>query len=902
MLISFAPGLTRPLPAALLGGLGAGLVCLTWVLLKLRFDGILKHLGAAVARMATGDLRLGLEGAHGGELGRLEQGLKAMREALQQQFEEEIAAFEISRGMFQALLDHATVGIFLSSPEGIILKASSFGCALFGYETYEVEGQGLELILGGWAGLARVPGRIYDPASEDLAGIECLCRRRDRTEFWGEVTGTLLDPQQPGRGVIWTLYDISERKGHQRVLEARNLELEEARRGALAASEAKSNFLANMSHEIRTPLNGVLGTAELLSGTGLDAEQRDHLNVITSCGESLLALLNDILDLSKLEAGKLRFETIPFDPLHLAFDVVELFRAKAAASNLELLVECDPVTPPRLNGDPGRLRQVLANLMSNAIKFTAAGHVLVVLRVRAAGAGRFTLEIVVEDTGIGVAPEVLPLLFKPFSQADASTSRHYGGTGLGLALCRRILEDLGGRIDLASEPGRGSRFTLSLDLGAASSPAPFQPSPASLQGVRVLLVDDNPRNLVILCRQVEVLGARPVPVQSGPEALALLARDPAFELAVLDRQMPGMAGETLGQRIRANPALDHLGLLACTSSGQQGEAELFRASGFEGYLVKPVRMEVLARVLALVLDRKRSGVDGPLITRHMVAEGKSATDGQGQPLPPMQVLLVEDNEVNQAIAKKMLEDLGMKVATAGDGLQALAAFQGAAYDLIFMDCQMPGMDGYTATGRIRELEDGSDKHIPVIALTAHALGGAREQCLAAGMDDHLTKPLTRRSLEDALRRWGSATVSEGATAETPAQDPDGPGLDWARFREMEALFGDTPEGFQGRVLTPFIHQAEQLAQELREAAAAGDPKALGTAAHALKGASMNLGFQALGHIAQNLERSPASHLGAEPPLLRAFQDELDRVLGMVRKPPPYVQAFGRKAPLSSLRT
>ncbi len=621
---------------------------------------------------------------------------------------------------------------------------------------------------------------MADVLARGTARFDWLHRRLDGTIFLADVSLLLLPAARPVDGpprILVTWRDITARKQAEEALVAANLALE--RQTVLAnhmaaeaelASQAKGEFLANMSHEIRTPMNGILGMTELLIGTGLNPEQEDYARTAYRSAEALLTLLNDILDFSKIEAGKMVFEAIPFDPRQAAYDSVDLFRQKAAEHEVELLVRISPDLPARFIGDPGRWRQILANLVGNAVKFTRRGHILVEVGREPRDPGpecgtcahrgccEHMLVLSITDTGIGIPADRLPHLFAAFVQADQSTSRRFGGTGLGLAICRRLAELMGGSIGVTSVEGQGSTFTVRLPLLVDATPAMPAPETAgTLAGLRLLVVDDNIVNGRIVCEQLEMLGARPEheadPVQALATVCAAATGDDPHAGLILDLHMPVLDGVALATTLLADPTTAAIPLILLTSSGARGDAQRMAEVGFSGYLVKPARLEVLGAVVAAAIANRRAGRK-QLVTRHSVRESQEGAPGALRPAISGRVLLVEDNLVNQKLGRIMLAHLGVDVVLAGDGQEALDRLAAQDFDLVLMDCQMPVLDGYEATAAIRTREANEGRaRVPIIAMTANALAGDRERCLAAGMDDHLAKPVREAQLAAILRRW-----------------------------------------------------------------------------------------------------------------------------------------------------
>ena len=619
---------------------------------------------------------------------------------------------------------------------------------------------------------------------------------------------------------------------------------------AEAASRAKSAFLATMSHEIRTPMNGIIGMTALLSDTVLGRVQREYAEAIRTSANSLLAIINDILDFSKIEAGKLEMESLEMDLRGNVEDVGAMLAVQAAQKDLELIVHVHADVPQVVRSDPQRIRQCLLNLLGNAVKFTTAGEIVLQVRVLARRDGAAVVRFEVRDTGIGIAPEAHADLFRPFTQADSSTTRKFGGTGLGLSIVKRLVELMGGEIGMQSEPGKGSRFWFDLPLVA------LEPSGRSAKlrlygaGRRILLVDDSETNRRALAGQLESFGFTVQTAASGARALAELQRAVSsgapYEAVLIDYQMPDTDGAALGGRLAADPNLAGVRRVLLTSLDRAGDPARFAALGFAGYLTKPVRTRELRECLQHVLAQDGEGWStstNPLIARAQLAN----------PTPRQyvgRVLVVEDNPVNQKVAQKFLERMGCSVRVASDGTEAVAASAEERFDLILMDMQMPKMDGLTATRTIRAREAGSAR-TPIVALTANVLAGQFQSCFDAGMDDVLAKPLEIARLHDVLERFVAPLPAPPAVPERrPGPDLAPPPLDLARLAKLAG--GD--HAFMSELVSVFRASAASALAALRVALTETlDRQALLHEAHKLKGASDNVGASRLRELALRVE-------------------------------------------------
>jgi PAS domain S-box-containing protein len=768
------------------------------------------------------------------------------------------------RQFLDALTKTSPVAIEVLDPQQRVISCNPAFEGLFGATEAEVIGKTIDFFY-------KDPQMLKEAyAFLELAKTSPQHTVRDRPRMDGslvtvEISAAPVIVQGENVGTVVTFHDISD--------------LEKARKDAEDANRAKSEFLANMSHEIRTPMNGVMGMLELALGTQLDTDQRDYLTTSLQSAEALLALLNDILDFSKIEAKHLDLEKIPFNLRTTVEDVAYTMAERAQSKGLELICQIDPELHMDLMGDPARLRQILVNLIGNAIKFTSQGEIVIRAECEENTAEKTTIHFSVSDTGVGISPERQQAIFDRFTQADGSTTRKFGGTGLGLTICKQLAEMMGGKIGVESRSGEGSTFWFTLPFDKRLEPSTVKPPvvqrPVSIQGVHVLGVDDNTTNRVILSRMLSGFGCRVQMAENGQAAVDILKaayeQHNPFEIVLLDLQMPGMDGEETARLIKADPAIKDTKVIILTSMGQRGDAARMLALGCSGYLMKPVKMQMLLEALVSVMEES---IEKPqLITQHSISE-KVRQD--------QRVLLAEDNPVNQKLATLLMQKAGYSIDVAENGIEALDMVKNGKYSLVFMDVQMPDMDGLDATRAIRQWEgQGNRGHIPIIAMTASAMKGDREMCLEAGMDDYVSKPLKPEFLYDTMRKWlsGPKEMVSGQIQTSPVDLPPAEAAVQEIPLDMpEALdrFANDNDIFT-QVCREFVNSLPVRIDAMRNVFAAKNMQEFFRLVHNLKGVSANLSANPLMRIMREMEELGAlDELDAIPSLLDKAESETER--------------------------
>jgi two-component system, sensor histidine kinase and response regulator len=797
------------------------------------------------------------------------------------ELERTTTALAASEAFLQSLVENVPVNIFRKDREGRFIFVNRRFCERQGKSSSEILGKtDFDINQPEIAEQFRAHDREIMESREPFAADEVEITPNGQHTWIHTLKVPIEDSNGEITGVQGMYWDITAKKQAEESLRM-------AKESAETAARTKSEFLANMSHEIRTPMNGVLGMVGLLLESKLDAQQREFAETIRASAEALLTIINDILDFSKIEAGKLTFEILDFDLIETVENTLDILAERAHTKGIELACEIPPEVPSRLRGDSGRLRQILTNLIANAIKFTDSGEVVVRVSRESETATHAKVRFSVQDTGIGISPEAQARLFQAFSQADGSTTRKYGGTGLGLAIAKQLVAMMSGEIGVQSDPGKGSTFwfTAQLEKQAINARSVISVR-RDFFNLRVLVVDDNATNRQILRHQIRAWKMQPNSAANGSEALSMLreavSEGRPYHLALLDVQMPGIDGFTLAAKIKADPAIANTGLIVLTSLGQSMSSAELRLACIDAYLVKPVKQSRLFDCVVSAIGR----TEAEEVFVNTSSSGATANPTGSRP-SEIRILLAEDNFVNQKVALGQLRKLGYTADIAANGLEAQAALEQTSYDVIFMDCQMPEMDGYETTRVIRKREQGPEGFcrwkapVHIIAMTANAMAGDREKCLAAGMDDYLSKPVRSVDLEAALERWQkSKSIDSGAAgpvvtagSAAPEKEEKCP-VDMRRLNEV----CDNDSELLREMVDLYLDQSKELMQRLGAAIRAGAPTEVRQTAHKYLGASANCGMTTIAARLRQLEQiGQSGELSGAARLYAEAENELERV-------------------------
>jgi len=762
------------------------------------------------------------------------------------------------RSMIENVKDHA---IFMLDEEGRVITWNKGAERVRGFTAQEIIGAHYSCFFTAEDRDNGTPERLLKMAlDEGQCEHEGWCVRKDGSRFAANSVITAVhNGEEKLTGFSAVTRDLTKRMRIEQ-------ELRLAKEEAESANEAKSAFLANISHEIRTPMTGIIGMAGLLCDTELSPKQVEYCQIIQRSSQSLLTVMNEVLDFSKIESGKLELEIIDFDLTSAVGEVIDLFAKQAEDKGIELINFIRYDVPEKLQGDPGRLRQIISNLVGNALKFTAKGEVVVRITVQEQTAAYANFRFEVSDTGIGIPKEQHDKLFNSFTQVDASTTRKYGGTGLGLAICKKFVELMGGQIGMDSEPEKGSTVWFTLQLLKQRGSDREAPRPrTSLHGLRMLVVEGNATNRTVLDHYLSSLGIVSRSAEDAPTALDLLSlaneKDTPYDLAILDFRLPSMDGLELARTIRQNPKFGSPKLLLLSSVGKRGDAKLAREAGIDGYLTMPVSLSNLHECLALLMGEAPKGDDSnSLVTLHKLAELKSQTR--------LRVLVADDNHINQKVVASLLENMGHRAEVVGNGKEAVEAYKFIPYDVVLMDLQMPEMDGFEASGQIRALARMQGRHTSIIAVTAYARKQDKEKCLAWGMDDYVSKPINPMELRAVLERTMTAARSISPVA--PLVDS----TDVLNLSAAMAQIEGNSELF-AEIAQMFLAQYPRLLAEIHQAFSASDCAVLTSAVHTLGSSAGQMGAGRALATARKLEEiGRQEELASVPEALAQLEADL----------------------------